>query len=121
MTTYTQWVPFQLACRWRVLQQGSLNVGNTRQNIANLLALALVQIAAPSNPPWAKYSTAINEGKKILIWPALVPGFVNPIGLFSGPSGGGGGGGSGDGRILTEAGNFINTESGNRLIIEGGV
>ena len=79
MSSYTHWVPFQLACRLRSLQQGALNVGNTRQNIANLQTLALAQIAAPSAPPWAKYSTAVNEPRKILIWPALVPGFVKPI------------------------------------------
>lgn len=79
MSSYTHWVPFQLACRLRCLQQGQLNVGNTRQNIANLMTLALAQIAAPSSPPWAKYSGAVNEPKKILLWPALVPGFVKPI------------------------------------------
>jgi hypothetical protein len=26
-----------------------------------------------------KYSKAVNEPKKILIWPALVPGFVKPV------------------------------------------
>lgn len=79
MSSYTHWVPFQLACRLRCLQQGALNVGNTRQNVANLQTLALAQIATPSSPPWAKYSTAANEPRKILIWPALVPGFVRPI------------------------------------------
>lgn len=68
-----------MACRLRCLQQGALNVGNTQQNIQNLMTLALAQIATPSTPPWAKYSTAVNEPKKILIWPALVPGFVKPI------------------------------------------
>lgn len=79
MSSYTRWIPFDLACRLRCLQQGTLNVGNTRQNVANLKALALVQIAAPSSPPWAKYSQADNEPRKILIWPSLVPGFVKPI------------------------------------------
>ncbi len=79
MSSYTRWMPFDLACRLRCLQQGSLNVGNTQQNISNLMTLALAQIAAPSNPPWAKYSTAVNEPKLILIWPSLVPGFVKPI------------------------------------------
>lgn len=79
MSSYTQWIPFDLACRLRVLQQGTLNVGNTRQNVANLKTLALAQIATPSNPPWAKYSTADNEPRKILIFPSRVPGFVKPV------------------------------------------
>jgi hypothetical protein len=79
MSSYTHWIPFQMACRLRCLQQGSLNVGNTQQNIANLKTLALAQIATPSSPPWAKISKAVNEPAKILIWPALVPGFVKPI------------------------------------------
>lgn len=79
MSSYTRWIPFELACRLRCLQQGSLNVGNTAQNVANLKTLALAQIAAPSNPLWAKYSQAPNESKKILIWPSLVPGFVKPV------------------------------------------
>jgi hypothetical protein len=72
------WIPFSLACRLRCLQQGSLNVGNTRQNIAHLMTLALAQIASPSNPPWAKYTTAVNQPKEIYIMPYLVPGFVPP-------------------------------------------
>jgi len=68
-----------LACRLRCLQQGSLAKGNTRLTVANLKTLALAQIASPSTPPWAKLSQAANEPKKILIWPALVPGFVKPV------------------------------------------
>jgi hypothetical protein len=80
VSSFTRWVPFQLAARLRCLQQGALlNVGNTAQNIAHLQTLALAQIASPSTPPWAKYSKAVNEPKKILIWPALVPGFVRPV------------------------------------------
>lgn len=74
-----QWVAFDMACRLRCLQQGSLVVGNQRQTVANLRALALAQIASPSSPPWAKYSTAANMPKKILIWPNRVPGFVRPV------------------------------------------
>lgn len=80
MSSLSQWIPFDLACRLNCLQQGTLNVGNTRQNKANLLTLALAQIFAPSSPPWAKYSGAVNEPKKILIYPTRVPGFVGPIG-----------------------------------------
>lgn len=79
MSSYTQWIAFDFACRLHVLQQGALNVGNTRQNVANLKTLALAQIASPSNPPWAKVSTAANEPKKILLYPSRVPGFVKPV------------------------------------------
>ena len=79
ISSYTQWIAFDFACRLHCLRQGTLNVGNTRQNIANLKTLALAQIAAPSNPPWAKYSTAANEGRKILLFPSRVPGFKKPI------------------------------------------
>lgn len=79
MSSYTQWLSFDLACRLRCLRRGTLNVGNARQNVANLKTLALAQIAAPSNPPWAKYSKAANEPRKILIWPARVPGFTKPV------------------------------------------
>ena len=79
MSSYTKWIPFDFACRLRCLQQGTLNVGNTLQNKTNLKNSALTQIAAPSNPPWAKYSTAANEPRKILLYPSRVPGFVAPI------------------------------------------
>lgn len=75
----SQWVSFDLACRLKCLRQSSLNIGNTAQNIANLRTLALAQIALPSNPPWAKYSTAANMPKKILIYPRRVPGYVRPV------------------------------------------
>jgi hypothetical protein len=79
MSSYTQWIAFDWACRLHCLQQGALNVGNTQQNKVNLKTLALAQIAAPSTPPWAKISTAVNEPKKIMIFPSRVPGFVKPI------------------------------------------
>lgn len=78
MSSYTQWIAFDFACRLHCLRQGTLNVGNTLQNKTNLKTLALAQIAAPSNPPWAKYSTAVNESRKIMIFPARVPGFKKP-------------------------------------------
>lgn len=74
-----RWIPFDMACRLHSLQQGTLNVGNARQNIANLRTLALAQIASPSSPPWAKLSTAVNMPKKILICPPLVSGYVRPV------------------------------------------
>lgn len=76
----TKWTPFQVACRLHCLQQGTLNVGNTQRNIANLLALAQAQIASPSSPAWAKLSGAVNEPKKILLWVPSVPGYVAPPG-----------------------------------------
>ena len=76
MSSYTAWVAFDFAARLHCLQQRTLNIGNSRQNLANLKTLALAQIAAPSNPPWAKYSKAANEPKKILLFPSRVPGFV---------------------------------------------
>lgn len=79
MSSYTYWVAFDFCCRWRCLQQSTLNVGNSTQNKNNLHTLALAQIAAPSNPPWAKYSGAQNSPRKILLYPSRVPGFVKPI------------------------------------------
>lgn len=108
MSSYTHWIPFQMACRLRCLQQGALNVGNTRQQTANLITLALAQIASPSNPPWAKYSQAANQPKKILLWPARVPGFVNPIGLQ-------GSVGPPVGNLLSDAGISLTTDAGVQL------
>lgn len=72
------WIPFDFACRLNCLQRGTLNVGNTRQNKANLQTLAIAQANAPSSPQWAKWSTAANSPKKLLIIPYNVPGFIAP-------------------------------------------
>lgn len=82
MSSYTKWIPFELACRLRVLQQGSLNVGNTQQNIANLLGLARTN--ANTTATWARWNTTLKNGtaqpvQALLILPASVPGFVKPI------------------------------------------
>ena len=79
-----KWTPFDLACRLRSLQQGSLNVGNTQQNRLNLLSLATAQANTPSNPPWARWrkagaNTAKVHGNLYLNVP-LVPGYVPPAG-----------------------------------------
>lgn len=70
-----------MACRLRVLQQGSLNVGNTRQNIANLQSLCVAN--ANGTQTFAKWSVlrAVNTQPRSLLWvkPANVPGFVKPI------------------------------------------
>lgn len=73
-----QWIPFDFACRLNCLQRGTLNVGNTQQNRLNLLALSIAQANSPSNPQWAKYSTAANMPKKLLLRPYYVPGFIAP-------------------------------------------
>lgn len=81
MSSYTKWIPFQLACRLRCLQQGSLNVGNTRQNVANLLTLAIAN--ANGTATWAKWNVLRASGTAptayLLIYPANVPGFVKPV------------------------------------------
>jgi len=66
------------------LQQGSLNVGNTKQNIANLLSLCRTN--ANGAATYAKWSTAANMKngnaqpvQALLVYPAKVPGFVKPI------------------------------------------
>lgn len=114
MTNFlTKWVPFRLACRLRVLQQGSLNVGNTRQNIANLttLAIANAQSNGGRGGTWARWrigfgplggtlgnSTTSTAG--LLIFVENVPGFIAP----------------GVSHILDESGNFVNDEAGNELV-----
>ena len=93
MSSYTFWIPFQWACRLHVLQQGALNVGNTRQNIANLLALAITNANAGTPAgTWAKWSlqylpnpggvappASTTNGTGLWVKPASVPGFVKPI------------------------------------------
>lgn len=79
-----KWTPFDLACRLRSLQQGSLNVGNTQQNKTNLFNLAVAQANTPSSPPWARWrtggaNTAKVHGNLYLNVP-LVPGYVPPTG-----------------------------------------
>lgn len=65
----------------RCLQQGSLNVGNTQQNIANLLALAITN--ANGTQTWAKWrvlrAANTNPATYLRILPANVPGFVKPV------------------------------------------
>jgi hypothetical protein len=82
VSSYTKWLPFELACRLHCLQQGSLNVGNTQQNKLNLQALCLANIGAG----YARWSTAENAPvgaaqpiQALQVYPALVPGFVRPV------------------------------------------
>jgi hypothetical protein len=84
LTQYiVKWIPFDMACRFRSLQQGSLNVGNTTQNKANLLALATAQANTPSSPPWARWGTStVNSAKvhsNLRLNVPLVPGWVPPV------------------------------------------
>lgn len=81
MSSFTQWIPFQMACRLRPLQQGSLNVGNTQQNIANLLALCVANAnGAATFAKWRVFRAAgTNPTTYLRVLPASVPGFVRPI------------------------------------------
>ena len=81
MSSYTQFIPFQLACRLRCLQQGSLNVGNTQQNIASLLATCITNAnGAQTFAKWDVLRAAVtNPTTYLLVKPSGVPGFVQPI------------------------------------------
>jgi len=81
VSSYTNFVPFQLACRLRPLQQGSLNIGNTQQNIANLLALCITN--ANGSQTFAKWRVGrvngTNPATCLRVKPASVPGYVKPV------------------------------------------
>lgn len=81
MSSYTQWIPFEMACRLRCLQQGTLGAGNTKQNIATLLALCITN--ANSTQTFAKWrvlrAVGTNPTTYLRVMPAKVPGFVKPI------------------------------------------
>lgn len=82
MSSYTKWIPFEFACRLRCLQQGSLNVGNTSQNIAHLKTL--VQANANAGATYGRWNPTLKNGtaqpvQALQVFPALVPGFVKPI------------------------------------------
>lgn len=112
MTNFlTKWVPFRLACRLRSLQQGSLNVGNTQQNITNLknLAITNAQLNGGRGGTWAKWGPnfgPLSAGKcttstaGLLIFVEGVPGFIAP----------------GVSHVLDEVGNLITDEAGNEII-----
>ena len=86
-TSYRKWIPFELACRLHALQQGSLNIGNTKQNIANLQTLCVTN--ANAGGPYARWSRGFsnsatfgNSGPQPItaleVYPVLVPGFTKP-------------------------------------------
>jgi hypothetical protein len=84
LSSYTQWIPFELACRLRCLQQGTLNVGNTQQNRLSLQASAITN--ANGTATWARWSRGANARtagalpiQALQIYPAKVPGFVAPV------------------------------------------
>lgn len=79
-TSYRKWLPFEFACRLRVLQQGSLNVGNTQQNIANLRTLCIANAnGAQTFAKWGVLRAAsTNPQTYLLVYPVNVPGFVKP-------------------------------------------
>jgi hypothetical protein len=63
----------------RQLQQGALNVGNTQQNIAALLALATAEANAGAN--WARWGSGAITAKvpsNLYLQVKLVPGYVAP-------------------------------------------
>jgi hypothetical protein len=80
--TIPKWTPFQLACRLHCLRQGTLNVGNTQQNIANLYNLAVAN--ANGSQSWAKWRVGrvagTNPATMLRIWVPNVPGYVAPAG-----------------------------------------
>lgn len=76
-----KWVPIRAAWELRSLQQGALNVGNTRQNRVNLVALATTEANGPR--VWAKWGSAVNDTKttpRLYVNVKKVPGYVPPIG-----------------------------------------
>jgi hypothetical protein len=84
MSSLTKWIPFELACRLRCLQQSTLNVGNTLQNKTNLQTLCLANAnGAAVYARWSRGANAPATGtfpiQSLQVYPALVPGFVKPI------------------------------------------
>jgi hypothetical protein len=84
VSSYTQWIPFQLACRLHVLQQGALNVGNTQQNKLSLQALCVANANAGGlYARWSRGANAPTAGAQpitaLQVYPALVPGYVKPV------------------------------------------
>jgi hypothetical protein len=83
MSSYTtHWLPFELACRLHCLNQGSLNVGNTAQNKANLLTLC--QTNANGAATYGRWNPTLKNGtaqpvQALEVFPALVPGFQRPV------------------------------------------
>jgi hypothetical protein len=84
MSSFSKWIPYELACRLHCLQQGALNVGNTSENKAHLLTL--IQTNANGAATYGRWSKAANAKngtaqpvQALEVFPALVPGFVRPL------------------------------------------
>lgn len=116
----TKWTPFRIACRLRSLQQGSLNVGNTQQNVNNLknLAIATANLNG-GRGDWARWrvgfgplggslGTSATSTAGLLISVKDVPGYVAPFGGAPAANTGV--------RVLDEAGNIVLDESGARIL-----
>ena len=117
MTNYAvKWTPFRMACRLHSLQQGSLNVGNTAQNVSNLATLAIASALTNGGrgSTWARFrigfgplggslGTGQTSTAGLLINVKAVPGFVAPGVTY----------------VLGEDGSFVNDESGNRIVADG--
>ena len=117
MTNYAvKWTPFRLAARLRSLQQGSLAIGNTLQNLTNFanLAIASALTNGGRGSTWARFrigfgplggtlGTGQTSTAGLLINVKAVPGFIAP----------------GVSYILDENSAFVNDESGNRIVGDG--
>ena len=105
-----------MACRLHSLQQGSLNVGNTAQNVSNLATLAIASALTNGGrgSTWARFrlgfgplggtlGTGQTSTAGLLINVKAVPGFIAP----------------GVSYILDENSAFVNDESGTRIVGDG--
>ena len=81
VSSYNKWISFNLACRLRVLNQGSLATGNTQQNKASLLASCITN--ANGAQTFAKWNvlrpSGSNAATYLLVMPSAVPGYVPPV------------------------------------------
>jgi hypothetical protein len=86
------WVPFRIAYELPSLKKGTLNIGNTQQNKANLLALAIAQANSGLGiSGWARWKagfgannaalgTSTTSGAGLLLNISKVPGYTPPVG-----------------------------------------
>ena len=74
MSSYTKWMPAELAARLNCLQRGANVKANTAATVAYIMATAKTNAAGAAT--YAKYDTATGRLK---ILPALFPNFVKPI------------------------------------------
>ena len=74
MSSYTKWMPAELAARLRCLQQGANVKANTAATVANILAVAKTDAAGAAT--YAKYDAATGRLK---IKPSAFPNYVRPV------------------------------------------